>query len=494
MEKDEIYEQRLEKVAAMRRDGVQPYKNKFKRTHTSAQVAEQFDAIAETVDVTVCGRITALRRMGKASFFDITDGFGKVQAYAKKNQVGEEAYELFKTWDMGDIVGVTGKVFRTKTGEITILSEKLEVLTKSLRTLPEKYHGLKDTELRYRRRYLDLIANPEVRDNFRKRILMIRAIRERLQEKDFMEVETPMMQAVPGGALARPFTTHHNALDIDLYMRVAPELYLKRLAVGGFERIFEINRNFRNEGISTRHNPEFTMIEIYQAYADYHDMMDLTEEIVTHAVEFSCGSTKITYQEKDLDFTRPWKRVTWLGAVKENGGPDIDLNADRDTLFALARGLKIDVETKATKTAILEKFFDHFVEPNLVQPTFVYDYPTEISPLARQRDDDPQLTERFEFYAASFELANAFSELTDPVEQLRRFEYQQANRDAGDDEAHAVDHDFVRALEHGLPPTGGLGIGIDRLAMLVTDAASIRDVILFPLLKPKVKQEQDTPE
>jgi lysyl-tRNA synthetase class 2 len=494
MEKDEIYEQRLEKAAALRRGGVQPYRNKYTRSHTSAEVAAQFDTLAETQTVSVAGRITAMRRMGKASFFDITDAHGRIQCYAKKNQVGDDAYEAFKTWDLGDIAGVSGKVFKTNTGEITVLAENLDLLTKSLRALPEKYHGLKDTEQRYRRRYLDLIANPEVRDGFRKRIMMIRAIRERLQDKGFLEVETPMMQALPGGALARPFITHHNALDIDLYLRVAPELYLKRLAVGGFEKIFEINRNFRNEGISTKHNPEFTMMEIYQAYADYHDMMDLTEEIVTHAVEFSCGATKIMYQGTELDFTRPWRRLTWLGAVKEFGGPELDLSADRDSLFALARELKIDVESKATKTAILEKFFDHFVEPNLAQPTFVYDYPTEISPLARQRDDDPQLTERFEFYAATFELANAFSELTDPVEQLRRFEYQQANRDAGDEEAHAVDTDFVRALEHGLAPTGGLGIGIDRLAMLVTDSASIRDVILFPLMKPKAKKEQDAQE
>ena len=491
MEKDEFYIQRKEKIDTLREQGGQPYKNKFDRSHTSADIAADFDALAEAeTEVSTAGRITAMRKMGKASFMDLQDGPGKVQAYIKKNQVGEEAYEFFKTTlDIGDIIGVRGPVFKTRTGEITVVVKSIELLTKSLRTLPEKWHGLRDVEVRYRRRYLDLIANPEVRERFQRRIRMIRAIRERLQDQGFLEVETPMMQSLPGGALAKPFKTHHNALDIDLYLRVAPELYLKRLAVGGFEKVFEINRNFRNEGISTKHNPEFTMMEIYLAYADYHDMMDLTEDIITHAVEQASGGTKITYQETELDFTRPWKRVTWCDALKENGGPDVDLSADRDTLFTLARDLGLDIETGATKAAVLEKLFDEYVEPKLVQPTFVHDYPTEISPLARQRDDDPLLTERFELYAHGFELANAFSELTDPEEQLRRFEHQQAMRDAGDEEAHSVDRDFVAALEHGLPPTGGLGIGIDRLAMLITDAPSIRDVILFPLLRPELPQE-----
>lgn len=491
MEKDEIYEQRCEKIDSLRERGIQPYKNKYARTHTTADIRAAADAlVAAETPVSTAGRITALRRMGKASFFHIADSHGAMQCYIKKDEVGEETYEIFKkSVDIGDIVGVRGPAFITHTGELTVIVRELELLTKSLRAMPEKWHGLRDVEIRYRRRYLDLIANPEVRDTFMRRINIIRAIRERLQDKGFIEVETPMMQSVPGGALARPFITHHNALDIDLYLRVAPELYLKRLAVGGFERIFEINRNFRNEGVSTKHNPEFTTLEVYQAYADYHDMMDLTEDIITHAIEKACGALRIQYQETELDFTAPWKRVAWLDAVRENGGPDIDLTAPRDALLALARERKLDIETKATKAAILEKMFDAYVEPHLTQPTFVYDYPTEISPLARQRDDNPLLTERFELYAQGFELANAFSELTDPREQLRRFEMQQANRDAGDDEAHAVDHSFITALEHGLPPTGGLGIGIDRLVMLATNAPSIRDVIFFPLLKPEQTQE-----
>lgn len=489
MERDEIYRQRLETAERLRGAGTQPYKKKYERTHTAAEIAANFDAIsaAETV-VSVAGRVTALRNMGKAAFFDVLDGSGRVQAYIKKNAVAEEKFELFGSVDIGDIVGVKGRVFKTRTGEITVQADDFDLLTKSLSALPEKWHGLRDVEIRYRRRYLDLIANPEVKECFLRRIKMIRAMRDHLHDMGFLEVETPMMQALPGGALARPFVTHHNALDIDLYMRVAPELYLKRLAVGGFEKIFEINRNFRNEGISTRHNPEFTMMELYLAYADYHDMMDLTENLIEHAVEQTTGSTTLNYQGTELNFARPWKRMTWLGSIKEFGGPEIDLTADRDTLAALLKEYKIELEPNATKSALLEKTFDTFVEHKLIQPTFIHDYPTEISPLARQRDDDLLLTERFELYIHGFELANAFSELTDPVEQLRRFERQQADRDCGDDTAHAADFDFVAALEHGLPPTGGLGIGIDRLAMLVTDSPSIRDVIFFPLLRPSVEK------
>ena len=492
MEHDELYRQRLEKVERLREAGTQPYRNKYERTHSTTDIAAAADSLCEAgTEVSVAGRITALRRMGKAAFLDLRDGAGKVQVYVKKGLVSETDFENFKLLDLGDIIGVRGTMFKTHTGELTVQAASIEPLSKSLRTLPEKWHGLRDVEIRYRRRYLDLIANPQVKENFQRRITMIRAMRDHLHGLGFLEVETPMMQAVPGGALAKPFQTHHNALDLELYMRVAPELYLKRLAVGGFEKIFEINRNFRNEGISTKHNPEFTTMELYQAYADYQDMMNLTEDIITHAVKNATGGLKITYQETALDFTRPWRRMTWLQAVRDSGGPEVDLTADRDTLMSQARELKLDIESNATKAAILEKLFDEFVEANIIQPTFIYDYPTEISPLARQRDDNPLLTERFELFIHGFELANAFSELTDPVEQLRRFEYQQANRDAGDDTAHAVDLDFVTALEHGLPPTGGLGIGIDRLAMLVTDAASIRDVIFFPLLKPRTQMQTE---
>lgn len=486
MEQDEQYQLRIEKIEKLKALGVPAYEKNFTRTHTAAQVADDFEQLTASGEkVTVAGRMKNVRKMGKASFCDLYDDSGKIQAYVKLDSLGEQKYEVFKLVDIGDIIGVTGAAFKTRTGEITILAEDLRLLTKSLRELPEKWHGLRDVEIRYRRRYLDLIANLDVKKVFETRIKIVRRIREFLHGRGFSEVETPMMQALAGGASARPFITHHNALDIDLYMRVAPELYLKRLAVGGFERIFEINRNFRNEGISTKHNPEFTMLELYQAYTDYHGMMEITESLIADAAQAALGTTVVEYQGKQIDFTPPWKRIKYLDSFKEFAGFEFDLNADAASLADICKSHKIDLEPGLNKGQLMDKLFGELVETHLVQPTFIYDYPTEISPLARQRDDDPALTERFELFINSFEIANAFTELTDPTEQLRRFEKQQALRDAGDAEAHRIDFDFVRALQYGFPPTGGLGIGIDRLVMLLTDSPSIRDVIFFPLLRPE---------
>ncbi|MFA6448692.1 MAG: lysine--tRNA ligase [bacterium] len=483
---DEQYQHRIEKIEKLKALGVPAYAKNFNRTHTAAQIAIDFEKlIAEETKVSIAGRIKTIRKMGKASFCDLYDDSGKMQIYVKADKLGEEKYEIFKLIDIGDIIGVTGQVFTTRTGELTVVAEDLIPLTKSLRELPEKFHGLRDVEIRYRRRYLDLIANPDVKKVFETRIKIVRRIREFLHGRDFCEVETPMMQAVPGGATARPFITHHNALDIDLYMRIAPELYLKRLAVGGFERIFEINRNFRNEGISTRHNPEFTMLELYQAYTDYNGMMEITESLIADAAQTALGTTKVVYQEKEIDFTPPWKRIRWVDAFKEFAGLELDLKAGAAGLAAICKSRGIDVDPASNAGQLMDVLFGELVEPHLMQPTFVYDYPTEISPLACQRDDDPDFTERFELFINAFEIANAFTELRDPLEQLRRLEHQQSLRDSGDAEAHPIDNDYVRALEYGFPPTGGLGIGIDRLVMLLTDSASIRDVIFFPLLRPE---------
>ncbi len=487
MEQEEQFKQRLESIAAVEALGGRGYAKKFPRTHTSAEIIRDFDALESSGAVVfAAGRMKTARKMGKASFADLWDGDGRIQVYIKIDNLGESGYEMFKLLDLGDMVGVSGKVFKTRTGEITIIAETIQLLAKCLHPLPEKWHGLTDVEIRYRQRYVDLISNPEVKSVFETRIKIIRRIREFLQERGFIEVETPMMQSLPGGASARPFKTHHNALDIDLYLRVAPELYLKRLIVGGFERVFEINRNFRNEGISTRHNPEFTMLELYQAYADFNDMMEITEAVIYAAAVAALGATTLSYQGAEINLAPPWKRIRWTEAFKEFAGEDIAPGMSRDELAAVCKRRGIDVDPDSNSGALMDKLFGELVEPRLVQPTFVYDYPTEISPLAMQRDDDPELTERFELFICNFEIANAFSELADPMEQMRRFEKQQALRDAGDAEAHSIDRDFVRALQFGMPPTGGLGIGIDRLIMILTDSASIRDVILFPLLRPAV--------
>ncbi len=475
--------EKLQKIADL---GFRSHVRAFDRTHTSGDITDNYDElnVSEQI-VKVAGRAKTIRRMGKASFADLHDDKGKIQVYIKKGEIPEDKYGLFTLTDIGDIIGITGKVFKTKTGEITVVATDFDLLSKSLRELPEKWHGLKDVEIRYRQRYVDLIANPDVKYVFKTRSMIVRSIRDMLHDRDFMEVETPMMQSIPGGALARPFITHHNALDIDIYLRVAPELYLKRLVVGGFERVFEINRCFRNEGISTRHNPEFTTIELYQAYADYHDMMDITELLISETCHKIHGTYEIEYQGKSLSFARPWRRLRWFDAIQEHFHPDISIDTPRECLLEICaeKGLKVDPSLSHGK--ITEEIFSEVVEPLLFQPTFIYDYPTDISPLARQREDNPALTERFELFIANFEVANAFTELTDPIEQMRRFEGQQKERDAGDAEAHTIDHDFVRALQFGLPPTGGLGIGIDRLVMLLTDSSSIRDVIFFPMLRPE---------
>lgn len=430
----------------------------------------------------------AINRFGKSTFIRFKDRTGQMQAYVRKDKVGAETYTLFKQMDIGDFVGMKGSVFQTKTGEWTLLVEELRLLSKATRPLPEKFHGLKDPEKRFRQRYVDLIMNPDTREIFLKRSRIIQAIRNFLLERDFLEVETPMMQPVPGGAEATPFKTHHNALDIDLYLRIAPELYLKRLVVGGFERVFEINRNFRNEGVSTRHNPEFTMLEFYQAYAGFEDLMELTEEMFRDVAEQVVGSTTFEYQEEMIDFSGDWRRIPLMTALSDIGGIPTEFHADREKLleFAAASGIGI---TKADRLGkVITKLFDVLVEPKLIQPTFITGYPVEVSPLSRRSDRDPGLTERFELFIAGREIANGFSELNDPVDQEERFRQQMADREAGDEEAHPMDQDYIEALEYGMPPTAGEGIGIDRLAMLLTDAASIREVILFPHMKPAVSQ------
>ena len=427
----------------------------------------------------------AKRIMGKASFCHIQDSTGKIQSYVSINELGEESYKAFKEDDIGDIVGITGFVFKTKTGEISIHAKELTLLAKSLRPLPEKFHGLKDTDLRYRQRYVDLIVNPEVKDTFEKRTKIIKTIREILDEKNYIEVETPILNTIPGGASARPFITHHNTLDIDMYLRIATELYLKRLIVGGFDRVYEIGRIFRNEGMDIKHNPEFTTIELYQAYANLEDIMDLTEELVSKVAMKVLGTTKITYQGQEIDLTPGWRRVTMIDAVKEATGVDFhEINTDEEAMEAAKKaGVPVD-PIKTTRGDILVAFFDEKVEETLIQPTIVYEYPIENSPLAKKTDADERMTQRFELFIGGREYANAFSELNDPIDQYERFLNQVKQREAGDDEANMMDMDFVNALEYGMPPTGGVGMGIDRLVMLLTDEASIRDVLLFPTMKP----------
>jgi lysyl-tRNA synthetase class 2 len=429
----------------------------------------------------------SMRKFGKAAFFHVQDTSGKIQIYVRRDTIGSDTFALFKKWDVGDIVGVEGKLFKTKVGETSIDARTLVMISKSLRPLPEKFHGLTDVETRYRQRYLDLIVNPETKETFQKRVEIIRLIRDFLNNRGYMEVETPMMQPIPGGATAKPFKTHHNALGMDLFLRIAPELYLKRLLVGGFERVFEINRNFRNEGLSTRHNPEFTMLEFYQAYATYHDLMDLTEEMVSWLAAEVTGSMELTYQGTPVNLAPPWRRLTMDEALVQIGGVDASVLQDEAAVFKLVeeKGIKLQPEAGVGKAKT--ELFELLVEEKLIDPTFITSYPTEVSPLARRNEDDPSVTDRFELFITGREIANAFSELNDPVEQLQRFQ-QQIDQRGDDDEIHPVlDHDYVRALEYGMPSAAGEGIGIDRLVMLLTDAPSIRDVILFPHLKPEIK-------
>jgi lysyl-tRNA synthetase class 2 len=434
------------------------------------------------VDVIVAGRIVAMRSFGKAGFGHLQDGSGRIQFYFQKNTLGEDKYAFFKKLDIGDFMGVKGFLFRTKTNELTIDIEDFTLLSKSLRPLPEKWHGLTDVELRYRQRYLDLIVNPDVRKVFLVRTKIVQAIRRFLNERGYIEVETPMMQSIPGGATAKPFKTHHNALDMDLFLRIAPELYLKRLLVGGFERVYEINRNFRNEGISTRHNPEFTMLEFYTAYADYRVLMDMTEQMISSIAQEVLGKTEVEYEGHLINLSPPWKRITYFDALREAGVSEDVLN-DGVKAREYAKKLGAHLTGGEPLGKVLNEIFEALVEPKLIQPTFITDYPTDISPLSKKRDDNPNFVERFELFVVGRELANAFSELNDPVDQKERFLKQVSEGEAGDEEAHQMDDDFIRALEYGMPPAAGEGIGIDRLVMLLTGASSIRDVILFPQMK-----------
>lgn len=486
-ELSELLLQRRRKVDALWEAGINPYPNDFKPHHTSADFRETYGTVDTIEDdprsFTVAGRIIARRSFGKAAFIQIQDRKGRMQVYVRKDTVGDDAFDAFETFDIGDIVGVGGTPFRTKTGELTLNATFIRLLTKSLQPLPEKFHGLTDVETRYRQRYVDLIVNPEVREVFVKRSRIVNLIREFMVRKDFLEVETPMMQPIPGGATARPFVTHHNALDMQLFLRIAPELYLKRLVVGGFERVFEINRNFRNEGISVRHNPEFTMMEFYQAYATFEDLMDFTEELLCHVAQDVLGTLDFTYQEMPISFQRPWKRLTVVEAILEYGDIDAKSLADRNMAYAYAQRLGLDLPADVGYGKLITEIFEEVAEAKLIQPTFITAYPTEVSPLSRKSDKDPEIVDRFELFIAGREMANAFSELNDPVDQKERFLAQVAAKAKGDDEAHYMDEDYIRALEFGLPPTAGEGIGIDRLVMLLTDSPSIRDVILFPQLR-----------
>jgi lysyl-tRNA synthetase class 2 len=475
---------RRQKLDKLRAEGIDPYAQEmFPRTHQAQEVNEKFAQIADQ-EVAVAGRVMAIRVHGKASFAHLQDMSGRVQVYLRIDDVGEELYHRFLDLDIGDIIGVHGKVFKTKRGEVTIAVKSFEVLCKSLRPLPEKWHGLKDVELRYRMRYVDLIVNPEVREIFITRSKVIQAIREYLDQRGFLEVETPMLNTIPGGANARPFVTHHNALDMQLYLRIAPELYLKKLIVGGFEKVYELNRNFRNEGISTKHNPEYTALEVYQAYVNGEEMMRLTENLIAYVAQKVTGNSVISYQGETIDLTPPWRRITMLDAIKEYAGIDF---AGVDVVQAKQMAAKVGLEfAEGTSLGeIIAETFDELVEPELIQPTFITDLPVEVSPLAKRKKDNKEFTDRFEPYIYGREMANGFSELNDPIDQRERFQKQVEQREAGDEEAHMMDEDFLRALEYGLPPTGGLGIGVDRLVMLLTDSYSIRDVILFPLLKPR---------
>ncbi len=482
---NQLIQIRKEKLEKLKQEGKNPFEiTKFNRTHTSKQVVENYEQL-EGKDVTVAGRIMAKRIMGKASFCHIQDGDGKIQSYVSINELGEESYKQFKEDDIGDIIGITGFVFKTKTGEISIHAKEVTLLSKSLRPLPEKYHGLKDTDLRYRQRYVDLIMNPEVKDTFLKRVQILQEIKNILQEKGYIEVETPILNTIAGGAAARPFITHHNTLDMDMYLRIANELYLKRLIVGGFEKVYEMGRMFRNEGMDIKHNPEFTNIELYSAYEDYNDMMDITEEIISKVALKVLGTTKITYQGAEIDLTPPWKRISMIDSIKEVTGIDFHTIATDEEAKKVAESLAVELEElKLTRGEIINQIFEAKVEETLVQPTFIYDYPVEVSPLTKRKASDPRLTERFEVFIGTREYGNAYSELNDPIDQYERFKKQVEARNAGDEEANMMDEDFINALEYGMPPTGGLGIGVDRLVMLLTDSASIRDVLLFPTMKP----------
>lgn len=491
MEDSELLNIRKEKISALQEAGVDLYPNDIKPKNTSAQLLTEFsksdgESLAKLQETfSVAGRLMAVRNFGKAAFVKIQDGKGQIQGYLAKNLLSTEDYFVFKKLDIGDIIYISGKLFRTKTDELTIEAQKMILLSKSIRPLPEKWHGLTDIETRYRQRYLDLMVNPRVKEIFHRRSHIIRLIRQFMDGRDFLEVETPMMQPRAGGAIARPFKTHHNALDMDFYLRIAPELYLKRLVTGGLERVYEINRNFRNEGISTFHNPEFTMMEFYQAYSTYEDLMTFTEELLAFIARDIFGGLKFTYQGTEIDLTPPWRRVSVKEALVQIAGMEKGSLKDHAQALAFARKIGCNVNPADHLGKILMSIFDDVVEKQLIQPTFVTHYPVVTSPLSRRSKNDPDITDRFELYIYGREIANAFSELNDPVDQKERFVQQLKEREAGDEEAHGMDEDYIRALEYAMPPTAGEGIGIDRLVMLFTDCASIRDVILFPLLRTK---------
>jgi len=486
-----VIEERIKKIETLREKGINPYPAGYKYDIRASEAVERFKDLAEETlqegsdAFSMAGRIMAIRNFGKASFIHIQDGTGRMQAYVRKDKVGEDQYGVFKLMDIGDIVGIRGSFFRTKTGELTILADEIKLLTKSIKPLPEKWHGLTDVETRYRQRYVDLIVNEDVKKVFILRSRIIQCFREFFTGKDFLEVETPMMQPIPGGATARPFKTFHNALGMDLYLRIAPELYLKRLVVGGFERVFEINRNFRNEGISVRHNPEFTMVEFYMAYATYEDLMTLTEELFNYILKETLGTNAIQYQGKNLDFSPPWRRLSFLDSLRDLAGVGEDVLNNPEAAVKFCESRNIPLSKKDGPGRVLANIFDELVEPKLINPTFIYGYPIEISPLSRRNDKNPEIADRFELFIDGKEIANAFTELNDPVDQRERFMQQVAMREAGDEEAQYMDEDFVNALEHGLPPTAGEGIGVDRVVMLLTDSPSIRDVIFFPHMRTR---------
>jgi len=490
-ELNEVFKNRIAKAVQLLDGGVPLYPNDFEKGDDIGPVAAVHEPLDEEAlaaldrPFRLAGRIVSLRSFGKVAFFTLQDASGRMQVFAERDTLGQDVYAVFKKFDIGDIVGVAGRLFRTKTGELTLHADSVQLVTKSMRPLPEKYHGLKDIETRYRQRYVDLIVTPRSVEIFKARTTIIRELRAFLDDSGFMEVETPMMQAIPGGATARPFVTHHNALDMPLFMRIAPELYLKRLLVGGFEKVYEVGRQFRNEGVSTRHNPEFTMCEFYWAYARYTDLMDLTERLFSRLAKSVTGSDTVEYQGNAICLAPGWARLTFHESIEKIGGIDPAVIYDFDAAKALVEksGEKVLKGEKLGK--VQAKLFDVFVEPKLIQPHFIYHYPTEISPLSRRNADNPEITDRFELFIAGREMANAFSELNDPVDQRQRFEDQVREKEAGDDEAHRMDEDYVRALEYGMPPAAGEGIGIDRLVMLLTDQASIREVILFPLLRPE---------
>ncbi len=489
---NQLINTRNTKIAELKSAGVPLYPNDFRVSHSVADIQAALpppDALqaSELPEIAAAGRIMALNRFGKATFLRFRDRTGQLQAYVRKDKVGDDLYTLFKKFDIGDFIGIRGIMFQTRTGEWTLLAHQIQLLAKAYRPLPEKFHGLKDPEKRYRQRYVDLIMNPEVRQLFMRRSQMVQSIRRFMLSHDYLEVETPMMQPLAGGAEAEPFVTHHKALDMELYLRIAPELYLKRLVVGGLERVFEINRNFRNEGVSTQHNPEFTMLEFYQAYADFEDLMALTEAMLAQVTEEVCGQTAITYQGHTIEMAGPWARMSLAEALERLGEVPPALLSDREGLLALADRRGVPITKDGRRAKIITKLFDALVEPQLIQPTFITGYPVEVSPLSRRSDSEPEVTERFELFIAGREIANGFSELNDPEDQRDRFRQQVADRQAGDVEAHCMDEDYIEALEFGMPPTAGEGIGIDRLAMLLTDAASIREVIFFPHMKPAVR-------